>query len=157
MAGGESLLHAPSWNQYVRFGVSLTRPVLESVSSFRRWELSLICLVVRRGGGGGGVYLTRPVLPLVLSFGECGVSITCPLQESVSSCVGCGISLTRPVLVCLVYGLLFVAHSMMEPVNSFGGWVDSLKRPVLKSVSSFVGWGVSLTRPVLDTVWSFVG
>ena len=39
--GGKFLLHAPSWNMYVR-----------SASSFRRW----------------GVSLTRPVLETVLSF-----------------------------------------------------------------------------------------
>ena len=51
--GGKFLLHAPSWNMCVRsassfrrWGVSLTRPVLETVWSFVGWE----------------VYLTRPLL-----------------------------------------------------------------------------------------------
>ena len=79
-----------------RWGVSLTRPVLESVSSFVSMAVSL----------------TRPVLQSVSSLSGSGVSLTRPVLESVSSFVWWGIFLTRPVLVCLVFRLCeFLLHT----------------------------------------------
>ena len=79
-----------------RWGVSLTRPVLQSVSSFVSMADSL----------------TRPVLQSVSSLSGSGVSLTRPSLESVSSFVWWGIFLTRPVLVCLVFRLCeFLLHT----------------------------------------------
>ena len=79
-----------------RWEVSLTRQVLESVSSFVSMAVSL----------------TRPVLQSVSSLSGSGVSLTRPVVESVSSFVWWGIFLTRPVLVCLVFRLCeFLLHT----------------------------------------------
>ena len=129
LAGGESLLHAPCWNLSVARWVgslilhapsrhlsrlssgaeSLTRPVLQSVSSLSRSGVSLsdrtclsglrvrslyntpraeICLVVRRVGS----LLHAPCSNLSrLSPG--GESLTRPMLQSVTSFVGWGDSL----------------------------------------------------------------
>ena len=99
-SGRQSLLHATCWNLFVGLGISLTRPVLESVSSFGRWELSLTHPVLEsvRSYVGYRVYLTYPVLASVWSFVERRVSLMCPLLQSVSSLNGSGMSLTPPVL-----------------------------------------------------------
>ena len=111
-----------------------TRPVMESVSSFGAW----------------GVSLRRPVLETVWSFVGWGVSLTCPVLKSVSSIRRVGsLSYTPYTGNCLI----------SRRVDSL--CVDA---PVLNSVWSFVGWGVSLTRPVLIVrlificpVWLWLG
>ena len=64
------------FRRVIKGGVSLTRPVLEPVSSFV----------------GRGVSLTRSVLQSVWSLSGSGVSLTRPVLESVSSFVGWGMS-----------------------------------------------------------------
>ena len=47
---GESLLHAPFWNLFVGLGVSIIRPVLESVWLLLGWLLSLTRHVLELSG-----------------------------------------------------------------------------------------------------------
>ena len=123
-AGGKFLLHVPSWNLCVRsaslhliWGVSLTRPVLETVWSF-----------VGKGDyltrpGGWGVSLTRPVMKYVLSFVSRGVSLACPLLQFVSS-------------LCDQEFLLDLTRTVLESVSSSVEWGISLTRPVLVFLAS---------------------
>ena len=118
-------------------GVSVTRPIIKSVSSFSYGPRDGISHVVRWMGR----LFYQPVLKSARSFVGWGVSLTCPILESVSSFVGWGVSLTCPVL---------------ESVSPFGAWGVCLTRPVMEFVCSFAGWWVSLTSPVLESVRSFV-
>ena len=89
------------------WGVSLTRPVLGSLS------------VVRRVGSFS--YTPRAGICQVGRRVRINFSI-CLVVECAESFVGREVSLTRPVL---------------ESVSSFGGMIVSLTRPVLESVRSF--------------------
>ena len=74
-SGGESSLHSLTWpssSSFVGRVVSLTCPVLQSLSS-----LSV-----------SGVSLTHPVLKYLLSFVGKGISLTRPVLVCVSSRVG---------------------------------------------------------------------
>ena len=108
-----SLYHTAGNGIYLvlgRWGVSLTRPVRESVWSYV-WQ---------------GVYVARPVLTSVSSFDCWGVFIARPGLESVSSLVGWGISLTRPVLVCLLSVCMNFSYSSRVGICRFVRRLGSL-------------------------------
>ena len=160
------------------WGLSVSKPVLESVCSKVRW----------------GAYFTRSVLTSV--FVGRRVSLIRPLLQSVSSLSGSGVSLKHPVLefcaslcytmpraaVCLVVkrvgsfsysprvGICYVvrqegsiAYTSRASMCLYLGLVGSLSYKPRHGMCVFVrpcrsaGGEISLTRPVLETVWSFVG
>ena len=118
-SGRESLLHAMCWNVFAWLGVSLSRPVLKSVSSFGRWGFSPTYPVLEsvcRTSSGESIlhalswHLSRRSLggKVVLHAECCSLShreagrdflLHTPVLESVLSFVGRGVTLTRPVLV----------------------------------------------------------
>ena len=83
------------------WGVSLTRPVLESVRQVR--SLSIIRPVLESVWPllGWGFSRTRHVLEAVWLYVGWGICLTRPFLASVSSFGGWGVSLTRPVLESL--------------------------------------------------------
>ena len=124
-------------DRYSGWGVSLTRPVLESVWSYIGW----------------GVYLTRPVLASVSSFGEsllhaaCWFRLVVRRMGSLYYMPRAGICLVHSAVICLVvhreWRLYYTARDGICLV--LGRWGVSLTRPVLQFVLSFVGKGVSYT------------
>ena len=150
-------------SSFGRCGVPLTRRVLESVSSFGGWGMSVtcprdqFCLVVCRVGN---LSPTRRagICPVVLVSGQFLLHAPCwnlfdrstgwesllytPCWKLSRRFGRWGASLTRP---------------MLESVSSFGGWGISIIKSLLESVFSFGARGLSLTRPVLEWVSSFGG
>ena len=111
---------------FVGWGDSLTRPVLEFISSFGGW------FVGGRGGGGGGggnLSYTSRVAPRVASR----PSICLGLVGSFSYTPSDGI-----FLVVRRFGS-FSKTPRSRNCRSFVGWGVSLTRPMLKSVCSIVG------------------
>ena len=168
-------------SSFGRCGVPLTRPVLESVSSFGGWGMSVtstrdqFCLVVCRVGSlshthRAGLCLVLLVSGEFLQHAPCwNLSDRSTVWESLfyTPCWNLsrrfgrwGASLTRPMLesVSSFGGCgISITKSLLGSVFSFGARGLSLTRPVLEWVSSFGGWGVSLTRPVLESVSSVGG
>ena len=144
---------------------SVTYRVMESVVSF----------------GGRGICHKCLMLESVSSFerGEFILQVQCWKVSGRSSGVGDGGwdsvlgSVIEPVSSVVVWGDCLSSH-ILESISFVGGWIVSVKcpvlncvlsfvrsavsltRPVLQSISSFGGWGVSLTRPVLASGWSCV-
>ena len=112
---------------------------------------------------GWGVYLTRPVLASVSSFGEsllhaeCWFRIVVRRMGSLYYMPRAGICLVHSAVICLVvhweWRLYYTALDGICLV--LGRWGVSLTRPVVKPVWSYVGWGVHPTHPVLAAVFSF--
>ena len=137
------------------WGVSLTRPVLESVRRVRSLSyLSFtgICLVVRQVGTFSctprpGIYL---VVHLFDSLPGGGSLLHAPCWDlSYTPCLG----------ICLVVRReeSYLTRPVLQSVSSLRGPGVSLTHSVLESILSFVEWGVSLTSPVLVCVSSSVG
>ena len=176
--GKSRALHVILFPSFVEWGVSLTRPVLESVSPLSGSGVSLTCPALESDSPFvvWGISLTSPVLACLVFgllklltdrvmqsvgfYGDWGVCGKCQVLESVSSLESGEFLFTSPVLesVWSFVGCggcgrgVSVIGTVLEPVGSVVVWGDSLSRPVLESLSSVGGWIVSFKRPVLHCV-----
>ena len=152
---GETLLEAPYCNRSHRWmvGSSLLHHVLESVSSFSGWGVSVQSCSL----SGWDFVLHAPCWNLFVGL---GVSLTCPFLESIRPLVGWGLSLKQPVMESVLSYIGrkdYLTPPVLTSVSSFVRRRVSLTRPVLQSVSPLRGPGVSLTHSVLESILSFVG